>query len=225
MPFRWPNTTQRTLVVGSNGTGKSILASYILANQPIDKMPWIIFDFKTEEVLNAIPYRKYIDFGDVPKEPGIYILPCEIVEDNPRIENFLGKIHRQGRTGLFFDEGYMMPHDRPFRKLNAIYTQGRSKHIPTITLTQRPVQISRFAVSEANHLVYMRLNDTRDKKKISEIIPETRFWNLDVHPAKFHSKWYDQDQNESFSLLPCPKPDDILTLFEDRLRPRRKVHL
>lgn len=223
--FRWPTTTQRTIILGSTGSGKSVLGAHVLSNMPITKMPWIIFDFKREELMNSIPYAKHIDFKDAPKEPGVYILPCTIVDDNHRIETFLGKLHSRGRTGIFLDEGYMMPHRDPFKKLNAIYTQGRSMHIPIITLTQRPVQISRFAISEADHIVYMRLNDRRDRKTLFEFTPEIPMWNLDTHPKKYHAKWYDVNQDESYTVLPAPSPDAILELFEHRLMPKKKVYM
>jgi DNA helicase HerA-like ATPase len=225
MPFRWPNTQQRTLVLGSTGSGKSVNAAFILANQPIDKMPYVVLDYKNEELLNAIPRVRYLDFHDTPKEPGIYILPCTIESDDKAVEKFLSRIHVRGKTGLFYDEGFMLPHKPPFKAVNAIYTQGRSKHIPVITLSQRPNWISRFAFSEADHIVYMRLNDDRDQKTVSHFTPNTALWDLRIHPQKYHSKWFDVHQNESFTLLPVPKPDDILNLFEDRLKPRKKVHL
>lgn len=174
-------------------------------------------------MLNSIRYARQIDFKDNPTEPGVYILKAVVTEDDEKIEGFLKRIHARGKTGLFFDEGFMLPHKPPFRALNAIYTQGRSKHIPTITLSQRPTWLSRFAYSEADHIGYMRLNDRRDRKTIAEFTPDDDMWNLDVHPAPYHTKWYDVGQNASFTLLPTPKPDDILQQFEDRLRPAKKV--
>lgn len=225
MPFKMPSTSQRTLLLGSTGSGKTILGAHILSKQPIDRMPYIAFDYKRDGLLNDIPFRKYLDLKDTPKEPGIYIVPCEVDTDNEAVDKMLQRLHRQGRTGIFADEGFMLPHKPPYKALNAIYTQGRSKHIPTITLSQRPSWISRFAYSEADHIVYMRLNDRRDRKTVSEFTPDVPLWDLDIHPPKFHAKWYDVAQNESYMLLPAPKPDDILQAFEDCLRPKRKVYL
>lgn len=223
MAFRWPATSHRTLLLGSTGTGKSVRGFHVLANQPITQMPYIVFDYKNEELLNNIYHAKQIDFSDNPREPGVYILKAVVTEDDLRIENFLKRVHARGKTGLFFDEGFMLPHKPPFRALNAIYTQGRSKHIPTITLSQRPTWLSRFAYSEADHIGYMRLNDRRDRKTIAEFTPDTAMWNLDIHPAPYHTKWYDVGQNESYTLLPAPRPDDILQLFDDRLRSKKRV--
>lgn len=201
------------------------MAAHILSRQPINKMPYIVIDYKNEELLNSIPYVQYSDFKTVPTEPGIYIVPATIIEDDANVESLLAKIHRRGRTGIFLDEGFMIPHKSPYKALNAIYTQGRSKHIPMITLTQRPSWISRFAYSEADHIVYMRLNDRRDRKTVGEFTPDDDIWDLSHHPPKYHAKWFDVGQGESYFLLPAPDPDDILQAFDDRLRPQRKVYL
>lgn len=225
MAFVWPDTQRHTLLLGSNGSGKSIFALHMLSNAPIKRMPWIILDYKGEELANSIPYVRYIDFKDKPKEPGVYILPANISSDDHNVEEFLKGVHRRERTGLLFDEAYMIPHLRPFKALNTIYTQGRSKHIQTISLSQRPSWISRYAYSEASYIGYMRLNDRRDRKTVAEFVPPVPFWNLDVHPPKYHVKWYDTIQNESMLLAPAPSPDTILQTFEDRLRVQRKVYM
>jgi hypothetical protein len=224
MSFRWPGTQQRTLLLGSTGTGKSVMGAHILSMQPITKMPYVIIDYKNEELLNAIPGVKYLDFKDTPKEPGVYIQRATFQADDLKIEDLMARIHKRGKTGLFFDEAFMLPHKPPFKALNAIYTQGRSKHIPTITLSQRPSWMSRFCYSEADYIGYMRLNDRRDRKTVGEFSPDTSLWDLDTHPPKYHTKWYDVGQDESFLLLPAPEPDVILQKFEDRLKPPKKVY-
>ena len=225
MSFRWPTTQNRTLILGSTGSGKTVFGAHILANQPINRMPYVIIDYKNEGLLNAIPYARQLELKDLPREPGIYIVRATIVEDDARVEAFMQRIHRLERCGLFFDEAYMIPHKPPYRALNAIYTQGRSKNIPTISMSQRPSWISRFAYSEADHIVYMRLNDRRDRKTVSEFTPDHPLWDLRQHPPQYHAKWFDVGRNASYLLKPAPEPGDILQRFEDRLRPQRKVYL
>ncbi len=222
MPFQWPSTQQRLLILGSTGTGKSVLGAHALANAPFNRMPYIIVDYKNEGLLNSIHRAKYIDFKDTPKKPGIYILKALPDRDDEKVEAFLWRVLHHERTGLLFDEGYMIPNKGA---LNALYTQGRSKNIPIITLTQRPVWLTRFSFSEANHICYMRLNDKEDRKTVFRFVPKDAVWKsiLEIDPPKFHSLWYDVDQHASFKLLPAPRPDDILQTFEDRMQIRRKV--
>jgi hypothetical protein len=56
----------------------------------------------------------------------------------------------QENTGIYIDEGYMLGVRNP--ALNACLTQGRSKRIEMMILSQRPVWMSKFVFSESNYL-------------------------------------------------------------------------
>jgi len=221
--FRFPTTDQRTVIIGSTGSGKSVLGAHVLSKMPYHKMPFVIIDYKNERLLNSIHYAKQIGLNETPKRPGVYIMKAIPKSDDEQVENFLWRVLARERVGLFFDEGYMVPN---IASLNAIYTQGRSKHIPVITLTQRPVWLTRFSFSEANHIGYLRLNDREDRKQIRRFVPADNVWDniMETDLPKYNARWYDVDQHESFWLRPAPAPDRILQVFDDRLRHRRKVY-
>jgi hypothetical protein len=172
-------------------------------------------DFKREEFLNSIPGIKHIELSSkAPKKPGLYI-----VHPNPNeqdeVETFLWKLWAHENVGLYIDEGYMIPARSP--AFQAILTQGRSKHIPLITLTQRPAWLTRFAFSEADYIQLFKLTDKRDLKLVSLFMPMPIEKPL---PGPYYSYWYDNARNYGAVLSPVPERDAILKTFrKSRIKP------
>lgn len=218
--FRWPSTDQHSTIIGMNGSGKSVFAAHMLSYAPFNHMPYVIIDYKDEELFNAIERAHYIDFHDKPKQPGIYILKADPESDDERVNNFLLGVLKRGRTGLVYDEGATIPKGAN----NKIYMQGRSKHIPVMTLTQRPVWLTRYAFTEASYFALFRLNDRRDKDTIKAWVPpDNPIWDLETRLPEYHARWYDSKQDVSFVLKPAPDPSEILERFDDKLRTKREV--
>jgi hypothetical protein len=145
-----------------------------------------------------------------PHKPGLYVVrPIGAQEE--AVENFLWKIHAQENIGLYIDEGYML--DARSQAMTAIMTQGRSLKIPVIILSQRPVWISRFVVSEADFLQVFRLNDDRDYQTLRAFIPYDVSGKLRSLP-EFHSIYYDMGKDRLTVFTPVPDRDTILATFE-----------
>lgn len=144
------------------------------------------------------------------------------MSDDDRVEKFLLGIHKRERTGLLSMK-VMRCHNRPYRALNLLYTQGQKQTHPNNYAFPAPCLDESFAISEATHIVYLRLNNEQDQKYVKEFVPRNDLWNFDNRLPPYHARWYDVKQHESFQLLPAPSGDDILELFESRLRPKRKV--
>lgn len=214
--FQLPKIDERLSVIGRTGSGKTQGAAWVLSEQPYHKMPYVIIDYKGDKLLNKISGLEEIGVDDkLPKHPGLYIVHPP-VGDQEVIEPFLQKIWERENIGTFFDEGYMIHPRSPM--FNAILTQGRSKHIPAIVLTQRPVFCSRFVFSEADHYMIFHLNTKGDIKHVEGFVPG----DLSVQPQRFHSRWYNVKTNELFKLLPVPKAEAILQRFEDRSTSTRR---
>lgn len=129
------------------------------------------------------------------------------------------EIWERENIGVYIDEGYMIPSRSP--SFQAILTQGRSKKIPVIMLTQRPSWVTRFAFSEADYIQLYGLTDTRDIKTVKQFMPmpiETRL------PDKYYSWWYDSGRNFKAILQPVPDRDDVLDLFAERLSGKRATY-
>ena len=211
-----PTDTQRISIVGRTGSGKTVIAVWHLSRVNFHLMPWIVYDFKGDSLLQkiaALRGSQEIAVDEVPTKPGLYFchpLPHQIDE----VAAQMWRIWENGNTGVYVDEGYMVcgpaNTNAAFR---ALLTQGRSKHIPMIILAQRPVWLDKFVFSESDYYQVLALNHAGDRKKMMEYIPA----NLEQRLPKYHSYYHDVAEDETFVVKPVPTAEKILAVFEKRL--------
>lgn len=218
MALRLPNDSQRITIIGKTGSGKTQGGTWQLSKRSYDRKPWVILDLKYDELLGAIPMTREIGLHEkLPKHPGLYIThptPAETEE----LDRFLWALWERENIGLYVDEGYMIPPRSA--SFQAILTQGRSKRIPVIMLTQRPAWVTRFAFSEADFIQLYQLTDQRDAKIVKQFMPLPIETTL---PAPYYSWWWDNSHNMKHILQPVPDRNTILDTFYDRLRQPRRV--
>jgi len=216
--FRLPNLQQRVAVIGRTGSGKTRFGVWLLSQAAFDKQPFVVIDYKGDDLIAGIDRIKEIDHKEVPKHPGLYVirpLPNQVDE----VEAWLWKVWQRERIGLYVDEGYTLPSKGAFP---AILTQGRSKRLPVICLTQRPSWISRFVFSEADFYAVFHLNDHRDRLTVQAFTPKERM-NLNGERLQpYHSYWYDVGQDMVAMMQPVPDDAGILQRIEDKLQPKRR---
>jgi len=215
-----PDNSHRVTINGRTGSGKTQFAAHLLSRMPFNEQPWIIVNHKHDELFDSLPRVKPIGMNEkLPSEPGVYqIWPDPHDEDG--LEQWLWRVWRKHRTGLVFDEGYMVP--RNSGAFRTILTQGRSLRIPAFIITQRPSYVSRFAFSEANFYILFHLNDARDKKTVCEFTPDNSVWDLEQILPKYHARWYDNGNDFSCHIKPAPKVEEIKNVFDERLKPKRR---
>lgn len=218
-PFRLPTTTQRTAIIGRTGSGKTRLGWWLLSFAHFDIQPYVIVDYKRDELFSSVASIREIGINEVPKRPGLYIIRPN-VGDVDGVEQWLWKVWEREDCGLYFDEGYMLPQN-PRGAFTALLTQGRSKHIPVYCLTQRPSWISRFVFSEADFFAILQLNDDEDYKTVQRYIKKDR---LDVYQElpDYNSYWYDVAKRQAFHLQPVPDETLISERIAKRLAPKKK---
>lgn len=220
--FYLPNDSQSILLIGKNGSGKTRAAVWHLAQHDLANSRWIVINHKREKLINSIPGASFMAMGEYPPDvPGVYIYQPRPDFDDENVTELLWWAYETENVGVYIDEGYMISPKDP--ALNSLYTQGRSKRIPIITLSQRPSRISRFAVSEAAFYQVFYLVDKRDRKIIQEFMPcdmDGLMRPVDGQPRilqPYHSIYYDTSGDEPVIMAPVPSDDEILSLFADQL--------
>ena len=202
--FRLPGASDRTVVIGANGTGKTVFGAWLLSKQRFDKRPWVCMDFKNEELWDSVgdPPMKELKLGKLPGKKGLYRLRVHPGQED-ELEAWLWKVWTAENIGLFCDEVSLVPQKNAFK---AILRQGRSKLIPVIACTQRPVDVDREVFTESQFVSVFRLDDARDYKVVQMF---TR--DAPIHiPLKEHwSYWYDKRNFSCIPLKPVPSPDTI----------------
>lgn len=221
-----PRDDERTLIVGDTGGGKTQMAAFLLSKQNFKRKPWIIVDYKHDALLNSIDRIREIDLNEVPKKPGLYITHPLPTEDDA-VEKWLWDIWEQEHTGVYADEGALIPNAATKESAWAtIAITGRSKKIPTITLTQRPTGISRYTVGQSSHVIMFPINDARDVETLTSIVPRDF---PDWRPPEFsggeglppyYSRWYRVNDRQRFVLRPVPGADEIRDSIDSRLEPK-----
>ncbi len=209
--MRLPSLTEHMAIIGRTGTGKTQAGCWHLSRAAFDVQPFLIVDFKGDEILNGITRARDVSFDWRPAAPGLYMVhPTPMDVRDGALDDLLWTIYATGECGLYVDEGYMMGDSAAFETL---LTQGRSKRIPIITLTQRPVWLSRFVFSEASYYQLFALNDRRDQRTVESFVPVDMRARL---PA-YHSYYYDVADDRLIVLAPVPSQAKILARIDDRL--------
>ncbi len=199
MAFRFPGGDSRTTVLGATGSGKTTEGLWMLSYQRFDKRPWIAIDFKREVIFDLVgfpPIRQIALTDRVPRKPGLYLVSPRPGQDLV-LEQFLWRVWSAGNVGLFVDEAALMPDGDAFP---AILQQGRSKRIPVIACSQRPVNVARGLFSEASYFCVYRMVDRRDYRTVEGFVPA----EIGVPLPKYCWHWYDVENDELLAMAPVP---------------------
>lgn len=213
--FRLPADDQRHVIYGKTGSGKTVAGLWALEKRSFDRKPWIIFDTKRDSHIAKIPRLEEIDFRrNAPTKPGLYVVRPMPGDD---FEGLLWSIWENESTGVFIDESYMIP--RFSKAHDALQTQGRSKDIPIISLTQRPSWLSRFVMDSCDFHQVFFVQRPADIQTIREWVPGSAVPSRQDHT----SVYYDVPDITLTKLSPVPPISEILTRFNDKMPRRAKL--
>lgn len=218
--FKLPNATERAVIFGRTGSGKSVFMVWLLSHASIDERPWIILDYKQDKYLKSLPYIQKLKLGSIPSKPGLYLVSIDYLNDSDEaVDDYLFAILRKGNIGVFTDEGSNLPQREPkFRGLKAIFAQGRSKRVPFLFATQRPAWINKSVLSEADYYISFDLATDGDKARVREFMPDEASLPLET----YHCHWYDIKQRAYFMVRPVNE-DETFNRLSERLKPKIRL--
>ena len=112
--FEFPGPRDRVTVNGMSGSGKSTFALWLMAESAdYDKKPWIIIDFKGEDIVQEALRRELFEKlsidATIPKKPGVYVVTHNVRLGQGPVADFLWRVYERGHVGLFLDEATMIP--------------------------------------------------------------------------------------------------------------------
>ena len=166
-PFPW-RQGEHMAIVGDTGSGKSTLASFLLDRR------WeyyVVIRTKADDVrYNAVERRRAESLNDARLRR--IVLDPVYDEQIPEIVEAFELIWKQGGWTVYIDELFYVS---SVLKLDfwvdRLLTQGRSLGITVVCGMQRPVRVTRFALSQAKHVIAFSL-EPRDARALSEATSE-----------------------------------------------------
>lgn len=213
-----PTNSQHIMILGKNGTGKTTEALWHLSQRDFDR-PWIIIDFKRDELVNSLPVTALASIEDKPpSDPGLYVVHAtwQHAEPRGRLEKYFYEIMDQKRTGILIDEGQRIGQHNPgFR---TVLFEGRQPEVCMIYLTQRPSFIDTVAMSEPAFFQIFMLQHIDHWRRLWEVIEEERLDPARLREAGDHHSYYWDSNHDTLEILaPCPAfpviYDRILTVL------------
>jgi len=165
---------EHVAIVGQTGSGKTHLIDRLLRENRtyvvVLKTKWDPEDFdpktakywkgyKRIETVRGMDDTRHTRFLLAPplgKYPHQY--DAQIREAHRLVD----KVFSQGGWTVVFDERFYAEHKLGLQEgIELLETQGRGKSISVVSAMQRPVEVSRFALSQASH-VFSFVGDARD---------------------------------------------------------------
>lgn len=175
-------SSDRIMVCGRTGSGKSVLINNLLLPQLVN---YVVYDYKHEiNIPGAEIFTSLSDFRRKPNKNAIIYRPRSGTDEE--FDDLCRQVFYRGNNTLVLDEtashcgaGKIMPHHDLIMRL------GRSMGVGIINGTQRPRGIHNNVISQCEHFFVFDLIQETDRKKLAEFCGEKM-----MQRAKDYHFWY-----------------------------------
>lgn len=196
-----PEKGERTLSVGQTGSGKTAFNVWLL--DKLSFAPVVIYDTKEEPkfltLKTAAVARSFKEVSErLQSGEHDYVVfrpPDSVLHDPQKLDEYLYAHYSQfPGVDAYIDEVYSFHSSgRPHMGLQAMLTRGRSRGISVLMSSQRPVSLSRSALTESQHIYVFVIAHEEDRKTLNKLIPG--FEKLPMIKPKTH-KFFHYDAAE-----------------------------
>ena len=164
-------SNERVFTAGKTGSGKTTL-SFLMTYQlerliVIDSkdglQEWGLEDFNSSSINRISKAKEY---------------RIRVV-DNESALRCMEQAYNTGNSFIYIDEvtALIEPRSRPDKIFYDVWQRGRSRNVGAWAVTQRPVEIPRIFISEAEHIFMFRLVLPDDRSRVGEFFGNKKINN------------------------------------------------
>lgn len=160
--------TDRVVMVGTTGSGKTTLMAHLMQTRPYV----LLYDPKGDAAYAGQDWVTVREAAKLPRKrfpPRLRYHPYpELLREKDELEALFWYAYHAGNLTLVVDEGYMATLGGTWMPtgLHAAIAQGRGRGVAVWVATQRPHKIPQIVLSEAEHWFVFRLNHPIDRNAV-----------------------------------------------------------
>lgn len=210
-PVPW-NPGEHIAIIGTTGTGKSYLMSRIVQMRRFVAILRVKpDDIKFPGYKRTKDHRALVNLR-VTDPIGRFLIEPEYHRQAIVGARLMESVWKSGGWTIVLDElFYVHMKLRLGPYVDMLATQGRSKRISLVTGMQRPVNVTRFALSEMTHIFTFRL-EKRDVRTVAEIAGDD-FANVSGRIPQYHFAHY-HVPTRSIAVGTADRLDRVLSMTD-----------